>query len=86
MTMTIERLCVVWEERGPNEAFKQALGSLLVASLAYVVMNLDYLRHLFFVFPELILLILAITILMGRYTGYRLLELRRFRVLAAENA
>src|SRR3989304_10247383 len=29
MTMTIERLCVVWEERGPNEAFKQALGSLL---------------------------------------------------------
>lgn len=86
MTMTIERLCVVWEERGPNEAFKQALGSLLVASLAYVAMNLDYLHHLFFVFPELILMILATIILLGRYSGYRLLELRRFKVLAAANA
>jgi hypothetical protein len=86
MTMTIERLCVVWEERGPSDALKQGLGSLAVASLAYVAMNIDYLRHLFFIFPELILLILAAIILLGRYSGYRLMELRRFKVLATENA
>jgi 7 transmembrane helices usually fused to an inactive transglutaminase/Inactive transglutaminase fused to 7 transmembrane helices len=84
MTMTIERLSVVWEERGPSEGLKQALGSLAVASLAYVVMNLDYLQHLFFVFPELILLVLALTILLGRYSGYRLLELKRFKALAIQ--
>jgi len=77
-------MSVVWEERGPSEALKQGLGSLAVASLAYVVMNLDYLQHLFFVFPELILIVLAATILLGRYTGYRLLELKRFRALATE--
>lgn len=86
MTMTIERMSVVWEERGPSEALKQGLGSLAVASFAYLVMNLDHLQHLFFVFPELILIVLAITILLGRYTGYRLLELKRFKVLTTEGA
>jgi len=86
MTMTIERLSVVWEERGPSEALKQGIGSLAVASLAYVAMNIDYLQHLFFVFPELILIVLAITILLGRYTGYRLLELKRFKALATQGA
>jgi hypothetical protein len=86
MTMTIERMSVVWDERGPSEALKQALGSLAVASLAYVAMNLDFLQHLFFVFPELILLVLALTILLGRYTGYRLVELKRFKVLAVQGA
>jgi hypothetical protein len=86
MTMTIERMSVVWEERGPSEALKQALGSMAVAALAYLVMNLDYLQHLFFVFPELVLIVLAITIMLGRYTGYRLLELKRFKVLATDGA
>jgi hypothetical protein len=79
-------MSVVWDERGPSEALKQALGSLAVASLAYVAMNLDFLQHLFFVFPELILLVLALTILLGRYTGYRLVELKRFKVLAVQGA
>ncbi len=86
MTMTIERMSVVWEERGPSETLKQGLGSLAVASLAYVAMNFDYLQHLFFVFPELILCVLAATILLGRYIGYRLLELKRFKVLATQGA
>ena len=49
-------------------------------------MNFDYLQHLFFVFPELILCVLAATILLGRYTGYRLLELKRFKALATQGA
>jgi hypothetical protein len=31
------------------------------------------------VFPELLLIVLAVTLLLGRYTGYRLTELWRFR-------
>jgi len=82
LTMTIERMSIVWEERGPYEAIKQGLGSLLAASLAYVVMHNREIQHLFFVFPELLLVLLAATMLLGRYSGYRLVELWRFKVLA----
>ncbi|OGA45229.1 MAG: hypothetical protein A3F74_26685 [Betaproteobacteria bacterium RIFCSPLOWO2_12_FULL_62_58] len=82
MTMTIERMTVVWEERGPGEALQQGLGSLVVGTMCYLVMNLRIVEHLFFVFPELLLAVLAVTLLIGRYSGYRLTELYRFRVLA----
>jgi tellurite resistance protein TehA-like permease len=78
MTMTIERMSIVWEERGSGEAIKQGLGSLLVAATCYLVMGLPLVEHLVFVFPELLLVTLAVTLLLGRYTGYRLTELFRF--------
>ncbi len=82
ITMTIERMSVVWEERGGGEAMKQGLGSLVVSLIAYPVLVSALTAHLLFVFPELLLLVLAGTLLIGRYTGYRLLELFRFRALA----
>jgi len=79
IVMTIERMNVIWEERGANEALTQGAGTLLVAAMTYWLINIEFIRHLFFVFPELLLVVLAITLLMGRYTGYRLTELVRFR-------
>lgn len=84
LTMSIERMSITWEERGPLEALREGFGTLVVAALAYTVMNLDLVRHLVFVFPELLLVLLAATILVGRYGGYRLLELVRFRELAGD--
>lgn len=81
ITMTIERMSIVWEELGPSEALKQAAGTLLVASVTYLTIRLDALTHLIFVFPELLLIVLAACLLLGRYTGYRLLELARFKDL-----
>jgi hypothetical protein len=82
LTFTIERMTLVWEERGATEALQQGLGSVVVGVLCYLVMNLRIVEHIFFVFPELLLVVLAVTLLLGRYTGYRLTELWRFRVLA----
>jgi len=82
LTMTIERMTTVWEERGAGEALQQAAGSLVVGALCFVLMSSPYVSHLFFVFPELLLVVLAATIALGRYTGYRLTELRRFTPLA----
>lgn len=79
LAMTIERVSIVWEEHGPGDALAQGAGSLAVAALAYLVMVNTYVTHLFFVFPELLLVVLALTLLLGRYTGYRLTELFRFR-------
>jgi hypothetical protein len=81
MTMVIERMSVVWEERGPSDAMIDAAGTLFVAAAAYWVMGLEHLRYLVFVFPEILFIMLAITLLIGRYTGYRLSEIRRFRAL-----
>lgn len=79
MAMTIERMSLVWEEHGPGEAMHQGLGSLVVASLGFLVMSSQTLNHMIFVFPEILLIILAFTLLLGRYTGYRVTELWRFR-------
>ncbi|MEQ8204947.1 MAG: 7TM domain-containing protein, partial [Woeseia sp.] len=81
IAMTIERMSVVWEERGPGDAMRSALGSLSVAVVAYLCMGFDWLEHAIFTFPELLLVVLAVLVLLGRYTGYRLTELKRFRVL-----
>ena len=83
ISMTIERMCIVWEERGASESLQQGIGSLLVAVLTYLAMTLPYVEHLLFVFPELLLVLLAGTLLMGRYSGFRLLELRRFKALVS---
>jgi hypothetical protein len=82
LTMTIERISVTWEENGPPDAIKQAIGSLVVAVLAYLAMSWTLLEHLLFVFPELTLILLAVMLMLGRYSGYRLTELGRFRDLA----
>ncbi len=84
MTMTIERVSVAWEERGPGYALSQSLGSIVIAALAYLVMKESHLQHLVFVFPELLLVLLAMTLVLGRYSGYRLTELFRFRAMARD--
>jgi len=82
IAMTIERMSVVWEERGAADAMRAGGGSLLIAMAAYIFMGMRWLEHIIFTFPELLLVVLAIVLLAGRYTGYRLLELRRFKALA----
>jgi hypothetical protein len=81
IAMTIERMSVVWEERGAVEAMRAGLGSLFVAVAAYIAMGMSWLEHLVFTFPELLLVVLALVLLAGRYTGYRLTELQRFKAL-----
>lgn len=78
---TIERMSILWEEDGPSEVMRQGGGSLLVAVLAYLMMQTPILVHLSFNFPELNLVLLACILAMGQYTGYKLSELRRFRAM-----
>ncbi|RLA05379.1 MAG: hypothetical protein DRQ60_04315 [Gammaproteobacteria bacterium] len=84
LAMTIERMSITWEEHGAREALYQGLGSLLVASVGYLLMSNEDLTYLMFVFPEMLLVLLGLSLWMGRYTGYRLTELWRFRALASD--
>lgn len=85
LAWTVERMSILWEEEGAGEAMIQGAGSLLVAVCAYLAMSLPVVRHLAFNFPELHLCVLAAILLLGRYTGYRLLELHRFLPLAGRD-
>jgi hypothetical protein len=86
LTMTIERMCIVWDERGPADALKAGLGSLLSALIAYWAMSNAELQYLLFAFPELLLVLLAIILWFGQYRGYRLFELFRFKALAQKDS
>ena len=82
ITMTIERMSLTWEEDGASEAMKKAIGSLACAVPAYYILTSEYIEHIAIVFPELLLIVLAIVLLLGRYTGYKVTEFFRFKVLA----
>jgi hypothetical protein len=79
LAWTVERMSLLWDEEGAWVAIKQILGSVVVAWVAFVVMRLHHVQHVLTFFPEVLLIVLAIIMLLGRYTGYRLFELMRFR-------
>lgn len=81
LTMTIERMTLMWEEYGPSEALKVGFSSLGAAVIAYCAMNYEPLSYLVFGFPELLLVVLALCMLLGRYNHYKLTEYLRFRAL-----
>ena len=84
ISWTIERMSILWEEEGAKQVFVQGGGSLLVAILAYLAMSLEIIQHLTFNFLGLQLIIVAIVLLLGNYSGYRLSELKRFKPLVDE--
>ncbi len=86
LTMTIERMCITWDERGASEALKSGVGSLVAAVISYWAMSIEELQYLVFAFPELLLILLAIILWFGQYRGYRLFELKRFKALARAEA
>lgn len=79
---TIERMSLIWEEEGKHSALTQVGGSVVVAVLAYLFMKIGQIQYWAFYFPELLLVLLAGILLIGRYTGYRISELIRFKTFA----
>lgn len=85
ISWTIERMSILWEEEGPKDVLIQGGGSLFSASIIYLVMQNALINHLTYAFPELLLVVLAVIIMIGSYSGYRLTELRRFEPLTKES-
>jgi hypothetical protein len=85
ISLVIERMSIVWEERGAGTALKEGAGSLLMAALAFLVMSIDILRYWVAVFPEVNLIALGLVVAMGRYTGFRITELFRFSKINADS-
>jgi hypothetical protein len=82
LAWTIERMSILWEEEGPHEVLIQGSGSLITAVAAFFAMTNPLVAHITFNFPEVLLIVLSLIILIGRYNGYRLSELLRFKSMA----
>ncbi len=85
LSWTIERMSILWEEEGGQEVIVQVGGSLFTAVITYSLMMNAYVQHLTFNFLGLQLIIMALVLLLGTYTGYRLFELHRFYALVKRN-
>lgn len=81
LTMTIERFYVSTEEDGLHNSVQLLAGTLLVAFCCYLILCSKAVGHVLLNYPEIHLFTVAALILLGRYSGYRLTELWRFRDL-----
>ncbi len=84
ISWSIERMCVLWEEEGGKDVLIQGSGSLFTASVIYVLMQNNFIGNMTYAFPELLLVLLAIILMIGTYSGFRLSELRRFEPMGRE--
>ncbi len=79
LTMIVERFYVQTQEDGATVAVRRLAGTIIVGFFCYLVLRWEFVAQLLLTYPEAHLLTLAVLILIGRYTGYRLAELWRFR-------
>jgi hypothetical protein len=86
LTMLIERFSITMTEEGVAQAVWKASSSTAMAVLVYPMFRSPTAEHLMFSFPELVFVVMGVLVLMGGYTGYRLAELVRFRMLASAPA
>lgn len=85
LTMMVERFNITAEEDGYREAFMVLAGTLVTAICCLLLLRVEYLSRLVLSYPEVLFLVAAALLLIGRYTGYRITELWRFRDLTTSS-
>jgi hypothetical protein len=79
LTGMIERFWILEVEDSTASSFRTLLTTLIIAASISLFLSLHAVVRHMFRFPETLGLIMAAQLLLGRYTGYRLSELLRFR-------
>lgn len=82
LTMLCERFSIAIAEEGMRNALARMGYSLLVVAAVYPIMRDPRAEHVMFSFPELTLVVMGLLVWIGGYTGYRLMDLVRFRSFA----
>jgi hypothetical protein len=81
LTGMIERFWTLETEDSTSSSFKTLACTLGIATAIALLLNVPGLAYHLFCFPETLGIIIALQLLIGRYTGYRFTELLRFRDL-----
>lgn len=85
MTWIVERFSVLEIEDGTKTAMKTAGGTIVISMITHWVFGMKTVKTYLFAFPEILFIVMAILLLLGRYTGIRLTEFWRFRELLRVN-
>ena len=86
LAICAERFYLSLTEHGGRAASKELAGTLVVMLGCHVVMGSLALQVLVIGFPEVLLLVVAANVYLGRWVGMRLSEYRRFRGLLGRPA
>ena len=79
LTHMVERFWTVEAEDGTWSSFKALAGTLTVSVAVAVALSPDAVSQWVVRYPETLGVVVAVLLLLGRYTGYRVTELYRFR-------
>jgi 7 transmembrane helices usually fused to an inactive transglutaminase/Transglutaminase-like superfamily len=86
LTGMIERFWALEAEDSTSASFKTLLVTILISATIALVLSVRAVVTHLFRYPETLGLIMAGQLLLGRYTGYRLTELFRFREFLRDEA
>lgn len=81
LTGMVERFWLLETDDGAGSSFRSLIGTLLIAVTVAFIAGIPAVGRTLLRFPETLGLVMALQVLIGRYTGYRLMELWRFREL-----
>jgi transglutaminase-like putative cysteine protease len=86
LTITAERFAVLQTEQDFNKATIMLATTLVAVAACYAVMDSVFLQSLILIFPEFLLVIIALNLWIGRWIGIRAMEFIRFRRLIQEQS
>jgi 7 transmembrane helices usually fused to an inactive transglutaminase len=79
LTGMVERFWLLEADDGAGSSFRTLIGTLVIAVSVALVTGIAAIPRTLLHYPEAMGLVVAMQMLVGRYTGYRLTELWRFR-------
>ncbi len=78
LTIVAEKVARMMEEDGMKVAFDVYAQTLIAALIIFVVLNSKAIQTFLITFPEAILIIAGVNLLLGKWIGMRVLEYKRF--------
>ena len=81
LSMLIERFSIAVAEEGWREALSRVVWTVLLVVAIYPAFRNVEIEHVMFSFPELVVCIMGLLVWIGGYTGFRVTDLLRFRLL-----
>jgi len=81
LAITAERFAIIEVEQGFAKVFKITVSTLFVIMCCYVVMDSLFFQSLVLAFPEVLLILIALNLWLGKWVGMRVSEFFRFRKL-----
>jgi len=81
VSIMAERFARAIEEDGYQKAINTILQTLLTTTLCYVVFSSVVIHSMLLIFPELLLIMIAMSLMLGKWIGLRVFEYSRFSTI-----